>query len=147
MATQAQIDAAKQKMDGAKSAMSGLYDVATKCCYKDGTLALGELSDVTCQKCWNCNNHPGCCSKQTCQNNMANYNASVNTYDSAADEYDNLISEGTDGNGSNGNGNGGNGNGIGNIDKKQLTKWILFGVIALGVIIGGIFLIKYFFKK
>lgn len=156
MATQAQIDEAKQKMDNAKSAfdsakstMSSWYGRATECCYKDGTLALGELSDVTCKKCFNCNDHPGCCSKETCQSVMASYNGSVTAhdnaeldYESAKEIYDELVSDGV---GSNGNGD--NGNGFGNFDKSKITKWVIFGVIALVIIIGGIFLIKYIFRR
>lgn len=100
MATQAEIDALKGKMDiaysalqTAKGSMDSYYAWLLRCKYKDEIPSLGEPWGGTCQSKLSCNND--CCSKSQCESVASQYNASVlnwetadNNYESAKDAYE-----------------------------------------------------------
>lgn len=101
MASDAEILAAKQKMDNAfasiapaKASMDDWYNLMTKCKIKDDDkyLVIGEPAEGTCQN-GNKNNNPGCADKQTCEGNMATYNLRVSNWETANTNYENARDE------------------------------------------------------
>ena len=145
MATEAEILAAKQKMDNAfavitpaKASMNSWYELMTRCKIKDSDkyLVLGEFAEGTCQT-GSSNNYPGCASEQTCKDNMARYNLSVSNweqananYENARDEYDTLRGEKLESD-----------EGDAERDASKIrTSYYVFGGILIVAIIAGVFI-------